>query len=156
MADVDVGTISDAISVAEDVSLAVDQTPTLYTLDEIVIEEDLSVNIAGAGGGEVVDEKIAEGTIAGENTFTQSILPRKVSRFPGYLNISVSGTFTATVVLQRSFDKGVTWKDHTTYTAATESSLIDQEIGVRYRIGIKTGGYTSGSAVCRLGTGDQL
>lgn len=154
MADVDVGTITEAISVAEDVSLDVDQTPNAYVADVINIAENLAMNIAGAADGDVVDENIVQQVISGANLFTEAVLPRKVSRFPGYMNISISGTFVGTVMLQRSFDKGVTWLDHTSYTVTTETSLSDQEIGVYYRLGIKTGGYTSGSATCRLGVGE--
>ena len=71
----------------------------------------------------------------------------------GFLNISIYGTFTATIFLQRSFDKGVTWVDYTSYTAATQATKEDMEVGVRYRLGIKTGGYTSGSAYVRLSVG---
>lgn len=92
-------------------------------------------------------------SIAAENTFTSAISPaRKVGAyFPeGYLNVSISGTWSGTVTLQRSFDSGSTWVDVETFTANDEGYLYDKERGILYRIGIKTGEYTSGTAVVRL------
>lgn len=66
--------------------------------------------------------------------------------------ITVSGTFVANVTLQRSIDEGASWSDVATYTAVTSTNLtdgLDNQI-VWYRIGVKTGGYTSGTADCSL------
>ena len=69
----------------------------------------------------------------------------------GFLNVSVYGaTWAGTVTLQRSFDSGVTWYDITTFTSNAQKALIDKEGGVRYRIGIKNTGLTSGSVAVRL------
>ena len=83
-------------------------------------------------------------SIAAQNTFSD------VTEMRGYFNFSLSGTFVATVFVQRSFDKGVTWLDVESYTAATEQKGIEPEGGVYYRFGIKTGGYTNGTVVGRL------
>lgn len=69
----------------------------------------------------------------------------------GFLNISVYGAaWAGTVYLQRTFDSGTTWYDVTTFTKNAQKALVDQEAGVRYRIGMKSGGYTSGSVAVRL------
>ena len=68
----------------------------------------------------------------------------------GDVAISISGTFVATLTLQRSLDGAVTWgDDDITYTAPHEISIPTTE-GATYRIGIKTGDYTSGTASVRL------
>jgi len=69
----------------------------------------------------------------------------------GVFNFSLSGTFAGTVHVQRSFDKGVTPSDVDSFTAVTEQVGYEPEAVVWYRAGIKTGGYTSGTAVVRLG-----
>ncbi|MCG8670203.1 MAG: hypothetical protein MI867_12370 [Pseudomonadales bacterium] len=89
-------------------------------------------------------------TISAENTFSD---PIKVAR--GYL-LGLSGTWVATVTMQLSFDNS-TWLDITdengTAIAITSNgtylgNLVDYEVYVRW--GVKTGNYTSGSAVGNL------
>jgi hypothetical protein len=66
-------------------------------------------------------------------------------------SIVITGTFTADVTLQYSTDDA-TWVDRTTYTAETSTSLtdgLDNQI-IYYRLGVKTGDYTSGTAVSSL------
>lgn len=65
--------------------------------------------------------------------------------------IVITGTFVATVTLQYSVDEAV-WYDHTNYTTPTSTSLtdgLDNQI-IYYRLGVKTGNYTSGTAVSGL------
>lgn len=69
-------------------------------------------------------------------------------------SIVITGTFVANITLQRSFDEGASWGDvgaaYTVPTNATPAADgLDNQI-VWYRIGIKTGDYTSGTAVCTL------
>ena len=64
--------------------------------------------------------------------------------------MSVSGTWVATVTLQRSFDSGSTWLDVKTWTGNAEEALCDPEVGVQYRIGVATGNYTSGTVEVRI------
>ena len=66
----------------------------------------------------------------------------------GGFNVSVSGTFTATARLQRSFDGGASWLDVAEYTAPAQNVGEEPE-GALYRIGLVA--HTSGSAVVRLG-----
>lgn len=91
-------------------------------------------------------------SISAENSFTNTIVITGTGSSRAF-TITRSGTWTATITLQRSLtsDTGP-WEDVTTYTTnATVSyndALDNQEAW--YRIGIKTGGYTSGTAVLTL------
>ena len=88
--------------------------------------------------------------ITAENTFTDWLTVDKGQRF----STDVWGTFVGVVTLQKSYDGGTTiLDDPTTITApAAEISLPLAET-TNYRIGIKTSGYTSGTANVRLGRG---
>lgn len=81
-------------------------------------------------------------SITAQNTFSDSI------RIVGSFNLSVSGTFVASVVAQRSED-GTTWRDVKTYTAPAEEVGYDPILNY-YRVGVKTGGYTSGTVVASI------
>jgi len=81
--------------------------------------------------------------ITAQDTFTDTIEVR------GHFNISISGTWAGTVTAQRSFDGGSTWLDVDTFTSNYEGVGFDAE-DTLYRLGIKTGDYTSGTAVVRL------
>jgi hypothetical protein len=90
-----------------------------------------------------------------ETVFTDPIsatkeTPRSDKAY-GYLNVSVQGTFVANVELQRRFLDETDWRTVKTYTDEVEESFTDLEYGVEYRLGVPTGGYTSGTANCRLG-----
>jgi hypothetical protein len=85
--------------------------------------------------------------ISAENTFSD------VVNLEGYFNISISGTFVATVTVQRSYD-GITWHDVDSWTAPSEEVGFDPEFR-QYRIGVKTGGYTSGTVNVRIGEEDR-
>lgn len=86
----------------------------------------------------------SEASIAAQNTFADAASIR------ADFNLSLSGTWVATVHLQRSFDDGATWKDVKAYTANTEERGFEPEGGIKYRFGVKTGNYTSGTVVGRL------
>lgn len=79
---------------------------------------------------------------AAQNTFSNAI------QIVGSFDISVSGTFVATVTAQRSED-GTNWRDVKSYTLPAEEVGYDP-ILTYYRVGIKTGGYTSGTAVASI------
>lgn len=83
-------------------------------------------------------------SVTAENQFTDGAI------LNGYFNLSISGTWVATVTLQRSFDSGSTWFDVATRTANTEEYGLEPEDKVQYRVGVKTGGFTSGTVVLRL------
>jgi hypothetical protein len=68
-----------------------------------------------------------------------------------FYNVSVSGTWSATLFLQRSFDGGATWLDVWSRTTNVELAAQEEtERGVVYRLFIKTSGFSSGTAVLRL------
>jgi hypothetical protein len=144
--------VVDSTTVAENVNTALAHTSSKY--DSIVITEDVVIDLVGAGTGVTAVEcvkKYVEETVYGANFYTNAIIPMPTKQSAGYLNISVYGTFTGTVTLQRSFNGGTNWYDVSTYTSSDEASLTDLEVGVMYRIGVKTGGWTTGSAYIRLG-----
>jgi len=90
---------------------------------------------------------IASASITAQNTFTDA------ARLEGYFNISISGTFAATVTVQRSIDNS-TWVDVDSFTAPYEGTGFDPEF-MWYRVGVKTGDYTSGTVVARIGREDK-
>ncbi len=83
-------------------------------------------------------------SIAAENSFAAPVA------LHGPYNFSLSGTWSATVHLQRSFDGGATWLDVQSLAANAELVGNEPERGVLYRFGVKTGGYTSGTIAGRL------
>ena len=83
--------------------------------------------------------------LSAENTFSDGLYVDNA------FNLSISGTFVATITVQRSFDLGSTWRDVDTFTAPIETFGSDPEPVVVYRAGIKTGEYTSGTATVRIG-----
>jgi len=91
-------------------------------------------------------------SISAENTFTNSIRVTGVGSSRSFA-VNISGTWSATVTLQRSIGDDSTWEDTTTTytgnTVTTFSDTLDNQI-VFYRLGIKTGDYVSGTAVCSL------
>ena len=89
----------------------------------------------------------ATASITAQNTFTTPVTVE------GYFNLSISGTFSATVTVQRSYD-GVNWHDVDSFNAPAEEVGFEPE-SIPYRIGVKTGNYTSGTVVIRLGEEDR-
>lgn len=90
-------------------------------------------------------------SINAQNVFSD---PIRVSGVEGQrsFGITISGTFTATLTLQYSVGEPGNWVDVTTYT--TEQSIsyldgLDNQI-IYYRIGVKTGDFTSGPVVATL------
>lgn len=67
-----------------------------------------------------------------------------------YVNVSISGTFVASILLQRSFDGGTSWGTVATYTTPVEASKYEPENAL-YRLGTDVSGYTSGTVSVRLG-----
>ena len=83
--------------------------------------------------------------ITAQNEFTETL------NVEGNMNLSIYGTWSGTVTVQRSFDGGVTWLDVNAYTTNIETSGFESESQVLYRVGIKTGDFTSGVCNVRLG-----
>jgi hypothetical protein len=88
---------------------------------------------------------------AAQNTWSSPVRVTGLTANRG-VSFTVTGTFSATVIVQRSTDNA-TWTDvgaPLSWTAPTSTPYndgLDNQI-IYYRIGIKTGGYTSGTAVC--------
>ena len=91
-------------------------------------------------------------SITAENTFTNAIRITGVEA-DRIFTIQAIGSFTATVTLQRSLDsESGPWTDVETYTTSTIKTLddsLDNQIAW-YRIGVKTGDYTSGTVTATL------
>jgi hypothetical protein len=86
--------------------------------------------------------RVVTRSITAENQFTDAI------KLTGLFDLSISGTFTATVTVQRSYDNS-TWRDVDTFTAPVEMTGTQGEIAW-YRAGAKTGGFTTGPVVVTL------
>lgn len=94
-----------------------------------------------------------EAAIAAENTFTAEIA------ITSNFMLEIRGTFVANCVLQRRRDPADTWQDVTKDDAGTVKTLTGPgqwscyeptKEGAQYRAGVKTGGYTSGTATMRI------
>jgi len=91
-----------------------------------------------------VSVKIQTRSISAENLYTDAVELRS------FFNVSISGTWVATITCQRSFDFGSTWFDVKSWTANVQEYGFEPETKVYYRMGIKTGAFTSGTAVIRI------
>jgi hypothetical protein len=97
-------------------------------------------------------------SITAENTFTEAISPLtdsadKVRNDLGFLNAQVYGFGSATVTLQIAYDYGTAFLDLDSFTADSYFTIQDYEPGTSYRLGVKTGDYTSGTITCRISRG---
>ena len=86
---------------------------------------------------------LATKSITAQNTFSDAV------QLAGWFNVSISNTFSATVTVQRSFDNS-TWRDVSSFTAPIEAVGMEPEV-CWYRIGVKTGNFSSGQVDVRLG-----
>ena len=86
-------------------------------------------------------------SITAQNTFTD---PMNIGA-GGSVSLSISGTFVATVTIQHRLN-GEDWRDVATYTGEVEK-IYDAGERADVRVGVKTGDFTSGTAVLRLGIG---
>jgi hypothetical protein len=95
--------------------------------------------------------QIANESANGADQFTDPVLING-SGGQRRLAISISGTWAGTVTLQYSVAEPGAWIDHTTWTANVAKSYEDELDGqiIYYRLGIKAGEYTSGTAVLSL------
>lgn len=84
-------------------------------------------------------------SVTAENEFTDAMPARTKLR----VSISLSGTFVATVTLQRRLN-GVDWRPVDSWSGEIETTyVVDEPCDLRF--GVLTGNFTSGTAVCRLG-----
>lgn len=68
-------------------------------------------------------------------------------RVSGWFNLSISGTWSATVVVERSFDEGSTWVSVESFTSNAEKRGYETE-DVLYRLNCTA--YTSGTVSYRI------
>ena len=74
-------------------------------------------------------------------------------RLKGYINLSISGTFTGTLTVQRSRRK-IIWLDVEEITEPVEAVGYEPEY-MFYRVGVKEGGISSGEINVVLGLEDR-
>lgn len=95
--------------------------------------------------------QIATANITAQNQFTDPIEVTGVGGQRAF-SILITGTFVGTFTLQYSISAPGNWVDAKTYTtpqAISYNDQLDNQI-LFYRVGIKSGNYTSGSAVATL------
>lgn len=67
------------------------------------------------------------------------------------VNVTPAGeAFVATVTLQRSFDDGANWHDVEQFTEPCQKFFEHGTASVKWRLGVKSGDYTSGDINLRL------
>lgn len=89
--------------------------------------------------------------ISGEDQFTGHIRVSGVEASRAF-TLTLSGTWSATVTLQRSVGEPGSWVDVTTYLGnivTNYNDALDNQI-IYYRIGVKAGDYTSGTVEADL------
>lgn len=104
----------------------------------------------GAPAGTELANVIASGNFTGSSQSSTAAL------LLGVANLTIWGTFTATVLLVRSFDGGTTWvpvaRDssgtNATFTAPTSLAITERERGVLYQLQVTA--YSSGTINYRL------
>lgn len=91
-------------------------------------------------------------SLGAADVYSDPILVTGMSAVRGF-TIDISGTWSATITLQRSVGSVGSWTDVTTYTAnqtlLSYNDALDNQT-IYYRIGIKVGNYTSGTASASL------
>jgi hypothetical protein len=94
-------------------------------------------------------------TITAENMWSKEII------LLGFFSYSISGEFSATISLQRSFDSGITWETILQETEPTSDVFFEPyppftytNPTTRYRIGVNFGDYVSGTIVVSLDAKD--
>ena len=92
-------------------------------------------------------KKVKAVAISAQNTFV-GILPVPVG---ARSSVSISGTFVATVTLQRRLDR-TNWRDVESWSGPVETTYVaDQSCDLR--LGVKTGDFTSGTVDALTGIG---
>lgn len=92
---------------------------------------------------------VVETTITAQNQFTDPLQLDIKDRF----SVTIGSGLVGTITVQVSYDGGTTWFDVKTYTLATVEISEPCAENAKYRIGVKTGDFTSGTGVLRLGRG---
>jgi hypothetical protein len=91
-------------------------------------------------------------TISGADQFTQGI----------YLDagdkgtVSISGTWVATAMLQKSYDEGQTWYDYLSFTGNSTREILETVDNTYYRVGVPADKYTSGELTAVIAKNDVV
>lgn len=99
------------------------------------------------------DGQSVAASFSAQNLFSTAIRVTGVGTAARAFTLEITGTFVATLTLQRSFTSESTgFVDVYTYTTPTTASVADgfDNSIIWYRLGIKTGDYTSGTASITL------
>jgi hypothetical protein len=95
-------------------------------------------------------KKRVSASIAAQNTFTDPV------KIEGSAVVELSGTWSATVSVQRRTDE-TNWRDVTdnngtavTFSGNGQYTFTEPCRDAEYRVGIKTGNYTSGTLVAEI------
>jgi len=93
-------------------------------------------------------------SLTAQNTFTDWLAtPKKSQGGAGYIDLAITGTWEGTITVQKRYDRGGVYTDPIDVKEYTENvaELIEDHVWkVEYRIGFKTGDFTSGTAIVRL------
>lgn len=124
---------------------ALSGNPTLTASNDYFKSTDVGTLFKLSSAGQTVSA-----AVSAEDNGTSSIRVTGVSG-SRIFTINISNTFSATVTLQRSADDS-NWEDVTTYTTTTSVSYDDtfDNATLYYRLHVKTGDYTSGTADLEL------
>lgn len=109
-----------------------------------------TANVGSLFSIESVGQKV-EASLTGDDQFTDEIRVTGIGASRAF-TIALTGTWVGTLTLQRSVSEPGAWVDITTYTANVTTGYndaLDNQI-IYYRIGIKSGNYTSGTASASL------
>lgn len=102
---------------------------------------------------------VVTATLTAENTFSDWIKPLDQLSYGingvGFLDLAINGTWAGTLTVQKRHFHGSTPTytdayDVVEYTANAVKLIEDHSNTVEYRVGFKTGNFTSGSASIRL------
>lgn len=119
----------------------------------LAIAAPAHAGLSGSGGIELA-QTVVSGTFTGTANGTSA-------QFLGQFNVSMWGTYSATVILERSFDGGTTFLPLPTdtigtanaYTAPTTLVVNEPEPGAIYRLRCSV--YASGTVNYRLAAGPR-
>lgn len=89
-------------------------------------------------------------TVDEADEFTDWLYVKQLER--AAVSIVADGSWSGTITLQRSFDRGATPLDVEQFSTS-EQGTYRADAGCMIRIGVKTGDYTDGSADVRLQVG---
>lgn len=97
-------------------------------------------------------------SLTAQNTYSEWFVVNRTNKYgidsPSILTFSIYGTWAGSITIQRRFFDNGTYTsalDVISYTANAENNIDDNSKNVEYRLGFKTGDYTSGTANVRIG-----